>query len=143
VLICHKGGKYKTTLVNEDYRIRRKRKTEKTECPFAIKAKERPTGLWELCHFQNPSKSTHNHPSFETASGAWQHCRLISSQLETIRTNHDAMISARQTVTLLYRTDANTLVKKRDIYNVTATLRRAHRGGVAPPEALIHQLEAS
>jgi hypothetical protein len=75
-LICHKGGKYKTSLTDEVHRIKKKRKTEKCQCPFAVKAKERPTGLWELCHFKNLIKATHNHPLFDHASDAWQHCKL-------------------------------------------------------------------
>jgi hypothetical protein len=44
-LIYHKKGKYKTSLTNKVHRIKKKQKTEKCQCPFAVKTKKRLTGL--------------------------------------------------------------------------------------------------
>jgi hypothetical protein len=123
------------------HRIKKKQKTEKCQCPFAVKAKERPTGLWELCHFENPIKATHNHPPFDYASGTWQHRKLTLIQLETIKTNHAATIAARQTITSFRGADPTILAKKRDIYNAVAQELRAGRKGMALPEAFICRLE--
>ncbi|KAH9203933.1 hypothetical protein DL95DRAFT_471943 [Leptodontidium sp. 2 PMI_412] len=46
-LSCKKGGHEFRAKVNDENR-KRQRTTFKTDCPFRITAKERPTGQWEL-----------------------------------------------------------------------------------------------
>ena len=80
-LRCKRGGGNRNTRkVNETSRTRAST-TVRNGCTFAIRVRERPSGLWNLGHIA--LKSTHNHSAGE--AGAFpEHRRLTDTQKRTV-----------------------------------------------------------
>jgi hypothetical protein len=85
--------------------------------------------------------STHNHPAVDDATTLYQHRVLSKEDRELVINNVNMGVPTSKTTALLNRPGGELKVKHRDIYNLTAAVRREARRGLPAPEAFLKQSE--
>jgi FAR1 DNA-binding domain len=142
-LVCTAGGKKRerSSLTNEDDR-QQKGRSYKCECPISMNIRMRVDGRWYLTErVLHPEMSTHNHPAVDDATTLYQHRVLSKEDRELVINNVNMGVPTSKTTALLNRPGGELKVKHRDIYNLTAAVRREARRGLPAPEAFLKQLE--
>jgi FAR1 DNA-binding domain-containing protein len=138
-LVCTAGGKKRerSSLTNEDDR-QRKGRSYKCECPMSMNIRMRVDGRWYLTErVLHPEMSTHNHPAVNDATTLYQHRVLSKEDRELVINNVNMGVPTSRTTALLNRPGGELKVKHRDIYNLTAAVRREARRGLPAPEAFL------
>ena len=139
-LDCKRAGNYRGKGAPKPEHRARDRKSVKSGCQFSIKARERVNGSWDLTYRSDPKYCQHNHPPADRGTFAADR-QLSDAQNQTVITNFQAGVAARQTAATLRQEDPNLRITHRDLYNITAKIRRASEQGHSPSEGLILELE--
>jgi hypothetical protein len=142
-LVCTAGGKKRerSSLTNEDDRQQNGR-SYKCECPISMNIRMRVDGRWYLTErVLHPEMSTHNHPAVDDATTLYQHRVLNKEDRKLVINNVNMGVPTSKTTALLNRPGGELKVKHRDIYNLTAAVRREARRGLPAPEAFLKQSE--
>ena len=143
ILVCKKSGTHRSE-IDEPSR-KRQRLTQKSLCPFRVKARERRDGRWDVCYLQNQDGSTnqesllHNHEPFDPSAFP-EHRRLNDDQMTILRTHNRMGIQPSRTVATLKNKYPESKLNHRDVYNITARISRESRHGRSPAEAFVNLL---
>ena len=101
ILVCKKSGSHRSEIDKPSRK--RQRLTQKSLCPFRVKARERRDGRWDVCYLQNQDGSTnqesllHNHEPFDPSAFP-EHRRLNDDQMTILRTHNRMGIQPSRTI---------------------------------------------
>jgi hypothetical protein len=131
-----KGGKYRDTKSPETHESRRRKNTStmKTDCRFSVVAKKCPEG-WKV----DVQNNNHNHGPIAALSALPQHrIAAMNSQERAILRDMNALgYSPTQILDAIRKSNPESNLIPRDIYNLLASMRVEELDGKTPVEWLL------